>query len=136
MRMRRSASATSSSTPSSTLPRPSCHWSTTRIENCSISSGRVVGTISTATWLPFACANARNLASSADTWSGVSVPVRSVTGDSSGGTCTSAWPSAGMEAAASQSQAQSRTPCARREPPWMRDAAKVGPTPCIAARRE
>jgi hypothetical protein len=42
------------------------HWSATRIEYCSISSGCVVGTINTAIWLPFACANERSLASSAE----------------------------------------------------------------------
>ena len=39
MRMRWSFLAISSSAPSSTLLRPSFHWSTTRIEYCSISSG-------------------------------------------------------------------------------------------------
>ena len=38
---------------------------------------------------PCACSNARSLASSAETWSGVSVPVRSVTGAFSSGTATS-----------------------------------------------
>ena len=45
--------------------RPSFHWSTTRIEYCSISSGFVVGTISTASWVPLADSNAASFCSSA-----------------------------------------------------------------------
>jgi len=38
--------------PSSIFLRPTFHWSATRIEYCSISSGLVVGSSSTAIWLP------------------------------------------------------------------------------------
>ena len=70
--------------------RPSFQPSATRIEYCSIVSGCVVGTISTAIWLPLAASNSRKRCSSAAICSGVSVPVRSVTGERSGGTATCA----------------------------------------------
>src|ERR1700733_9650311 len=44
--------ATTRSAPSSIFLRPIFQASATRMENCSIVSGCVVGTISTATWLP------------------------------------------------------------------------------------
>src|SRR6202165_249470 len=53
MRSLRSSLATTSSAPSSIFLRPIFQVSATRIENCSMVSGAVVGTISTATWLPF-----------------------------------------------------------------------------------
>jgi len=45
--------ATTSSAPSSIFLRPIFQASATRIENCSMDSRSVVGTISTAIWLPF-----------------------------------------------------------------------------------
>jgi len=48
MRSARSFFATMSRAPSSTFLRPSFHCSTTRNEYCSIGSGAVLGTISTA----------------------------------------------------------------------------------------
>jgi len=57
----------------------------------------VVRTTSTATWLPLACSKARSFASSDATWSGVSVPVTSVTGEVSGGTGTSCCACAGAQ---------------------------------------
>ena len=60
--------------------------STTLIEYCSISSGRVVGTMSTASCEPFATSKAASFCSSAPRWSAVSVSVRSVTRAVSGGT--------------------------------------------------
>jgi len=69
MRSFRSSSATIRIAPSSTFRRPSFQASATRMAYCSISSGCVVRTTSTATWLPLACSKARSLASSAATWS-------------------------------------------------------------------
>src|SRR5580693_1035520 len=97
MRILWSFLAIRSSAPSSmrlplTVPRPSFHWSTTRIEYCSISSGWVVGTMSTASCEPLADSNAASFCSRAVCWPAVSVPVRSVTRALSGGTGT--WPAA------------------------------------------
>ena len=52
MRRRRSSFATTRISPSSTFLRPIFQASATRIEYCSISSGLVVGSSSTAIWLP------------------------------------------------------------------------------------
>src|SRR5215469_949869 len=79
MRTRWSFLATMSSAPSSTFLRPSFHCSTTRIEYCSISSGCVVGTTSTASCAPLAASKAASFCSSAFCCSAVRVPVRSVT---------------------------------------------------------
>jgi hypothetical protein len=51
-----------------------------------MSSGCVVGTISTTIWLPFCCSKAASLASSAWRCAASSVPVWSITRASSGGT--------------------------------------------------
>ena len=90
MRTRRSFFATIRYAPSSTPLRPSFHASSTRMPNCSISSGWVVGTMSTAIWLPFFASKAASLLSMRFTASPDSVPVRSVTRAVSGGTATSA----------------------------------------------
>src|SRR5262245_17763209 len=91
MRSARSSFARSRSTPSSTVPpRPIFHASATRMPYCSIVSGCVVGTISTATWLPLSRSNAASRASIAARWPGSSVPVWSVTRARSSGTGTSA----------------------------------------------
>src|SRR5579863_384735 len=58
--------------------------------NCSMSSGEVVGTISTAIWLPFFASSAASLASMRETAPPDKVPVRSVTRAVSGGTATCA----------------------------------------------
>src|SRR3569833_1406016 len=58
--------------------------------NWAISSGCVVGTISTAIWLPFFASNAANLLSSAAICSALSVAVWSVTRRDSSGTATCA----------------------------------------------
>src|SRR5687767_12298175 len=107
MRTLRSSFATMSSTPSSTRLRPSFHCSTTRIEYCSISSGFVVGTISTATWLPLRVSKVASLASIAARWSGVSVLVRSVTRVLSGGTGISAATAGGRNTSAAANSARS-----------------------------
>ena len=65
MRSARSSFATSSSAPSSGFSRPSFQASTTRIEYCSIASGCVVGTISTAICAPLRASNAASFSSSA-----------------------------------------------------------------------
>src|SRR5512139_1894599 len=75
-------------TPSSIFLRPIFHWSATRMPNCAMSSGWVVGTISTAIWLPFCASNAASLLSSAAAWSALNVAVRSVTRRVSWGTAT------------------------------------------------
>src|SRR5512139_2566271 len=75
-------------TPSSIFVRPIFHWSATRMPNCAMSSGWVVGTISTAIWLPFCASNAASLLSSEATWSALNVAVRSVTRRVSWGTAT------------------------------------------------
>jgi hypothetical protein len=56
------------------------------MEYSSMVSGCVVGTISTAIWLPFSVSKARRRLSNAAFCSGLSVCVRSVTGELSGGT--------------------------------------------------
>src|SRR5574340_315925 len=53
MRSARSSLATSSTAPSSTPLRPSFHASATRMPNCSMVSGWVVGMSSTASCAPF-----------------------------------------------------------------------------------
>src|SRR5512139_1511209 len=75
-------------TPSSIFVRPIFHWSATRMPNCAMSSGWVVGTISTAIWLPFCASNAASLLSSEATWSALNVAVRSVTRRVNSGTAT------------------------------------------------
>src|SRR5262245_10452440 len=90
MRSLRSFLATTRITPSSTFARPIFQASATRIEYCSIVSSSVVGSISTAIWLPFARSKSRRRASRLCTCDGESVPVRSVTRPVSGGTATSA----------------------------------------------
>src|SRR5262245_45659499 len=90
MRSSRSSLATMSSAPSSTPLRPSFHASTTLIEYCSIASGFVVGTISTATCAPLRCSKSVSFCSSAPFCDALRVEVRSVTCAVSGGTATSA----------------------------------------------
>ena len=90
MRSLRSSLAITRIAPSSTFLRPIFQASATRIENCSIDSGAVVGTISTATWLPLRASKARSVASSAACSLWLSVMVRSTTRPLSGGTATSA----------------------------------------------
>ncbi len=85
MRSARSCIATRSSAPSSGFSRPSFQASTTRIEYCSISSGCVVGTISTAICAPFRASKAASFGSRLARSAAVSVPARSVTRASSGG---------------------------------------------------
>src|SRR4030095_10293670 len=90
MRMRWSSFATISIAPSSTPFRPSFQASATRIPNPAMSSSSVVGTISTAIWLPLRASNACSFCSSAATWSALRVPVRSVTRARGGGTAIAA----------------------------------------------
>src|SRR2546421_1676363 len=82
----RSFLATTSSTPSSTPFRPSFQVSCTRTPNCSMVSGWVLGTISTATWLPLRASNSASVCSSAERCWLLKVAVRSVTRDFSAGT--------------------------------------------------
>ena len=67
--------ATTRMAPSSIFLRPIFHASATRIEYCSIVSGCVVGTISTAIWLPFFASKSRKVRSSEAMSSLLSVPV-------------------------------------------------------------
>src|SRR5690606_27793527 len=93
--------ATTSSRPSSTPSRPSRHWSYTRTAYCAMSSGNVVGTSSTCSWLPLRCCSASACVSSCCTVAGSSVPVVSTTGESSAGIGASCW--AGAHGATSSS---------------------------------
>src|SRR6201991_1183905 len=76
--------------PSSTFLRPIFHASATRSEYCSMVSGCVVGTISTATWLPFRASKSFRVRSSEAISPLLSVAVLSTTRPVSGGTATSA----------------------------------------------
>src|SRR5512141_967226 len=91
MRSLRSFLATTSRAPSSIFLRPIFQASATRIEYCSMVSGAVVGTISTATWLPFLASRFFKVCVSEATSPLESVPVWSTTRPESGGTATSAW---------------------------------------------
>ncbi len=84
--------------PSSTPLRPSFQVSSTRMPNCSISSGWVVGSMSTAIWLPFFASKAASFDSMLATAPPDSVPVRSITRALSGGTGTCACASVGVSA--------------------------------------
>src|ERR1700728_4602014 len=88
MRSLRSFLATTRIAPSSIFLRPIFQASATRIEYCSISSGCVVGTISTAIWLPLRACKSRIFCVSAAISSLDSVPVWSTTRPVSGGTAT------------------------------------------------
>ena len=114
MRSARSCIATSSSAPSSGFSRPSFQASTTRIEYCSIASGCVVGTISTAICAPFLASKAASFASRPERSAGVSVPTRSVTRDSSGGTACSDCATAAAGTAAARSHAAATAASASR----------------------
>src|SRR5689334_8757763 len=85
MRRCRPFLAMTSSAESSTPLRPSFHASSTRTAYWSIVSGSVVGTISTAICAPLRFSNSASVCSSASRCCALSVPVRSVTRDSSGG---------------------------------------------------
>src|SRR6202012_4057546 len=76
--------------PSSTRLRPTFQASATRIEYCSMVSGSVVGTISTAIWLPFFASKSCSVWLSEATSLLLSVPVWSTTRPVSCGTATSA----------------------------------------------
>src|SRR5258708_3305313 len=90
MRSLRSSLATTRMAPSSIFLRPIFQASATRIEYCSIASGAVVGTISTAIWLPFLASKSFKVWSSEATSLLESVAVRSTTRPLNGGTATSA----------------------------------------------
>src|ERR1700722_18641187 len=90
MRSLRSSLATTSSAPSSIFLRPIFQASATRIEYCSMVSGAVVGTISTAIWLPLRSSRFFRVSVSAAMSPLDSVPVWSTTRPDSGGTATSA----------------------------------------------
>src|SRR5260370_24599921 len=90
MRSLRSSLATIRIAPSSTFLRPTFQASATRIENCSMVSGAVVGTINAATWLPFLVSKSRKVCVSAAMSPLGSVRVWSTTRPDSGGTATSA----------------------------------------------
>src|ERR1700704_5153637 len=76
--------------PSSIFLRPTFHPSATRREYCSMVSGCVVGTISTATWLHFFASKSFRVWSSEAISLLLSVAVLSTTRPVSGGTATSA----------------------------------------------
>src|ERR1700737_1717252 len=82
--------ATTSSAPSSIFLRPIFQASAALIEYCSMLSGCVVGTISTAIWLPLRDSRFFRVCVSATMSPLLSVPVRSPTRPVSGGTATSA----------------------------------------------
>src|SRR3954471_19596181 len=90
MRSFRSSLATTRSAPSSIFLRPIFQASATRMEYCSIVSGCVVGTISTATWLPLRASKSFSVLSSEAISPLLSVAVLSTTRPVSGGTATSA----------------------------------------------
>src|SRR4051794_9950219 len=90
MRSLRSSFATTRIAPSSTFLRPIFQASATRIEYCSMVSGCVVGTISTAIWLPLRDSKSRKVLSSEAISPLLRVPVLSTTRPLSGGTATSA----------------------------------------------
>ena len=113
-----------SSAPSSTFLRPSFQASTTRMEYCSIASGCVVGTSSTASCAPLRAWKSASFCSSSACWPAVSVPVRSVTRVSRGGMdCRVCERAAGTAAStARRAAAQSRrtvriSTCAATGPP-------------------
>src|SRR3954453_22180271 len=76
--------------PSSIFLRPIFQTSATRMEYCSIVSGCVVGTISTATWLPLRASKSFSVLSSKAISLLPNVAVLSTTRPVSGGTATSA----------------------------------------------
>ena len=82
MRIRRSCCAMSRIAPSSTPLRPVFQASATRIEYCSISSGCVVGTMSTATWDPLRVCRSMRRATRRARSSGCSNAAVSTTGES------------------------------------------------------
>src|SRR6266702_628840 len=88
MRRWRSFLATTSSAPSSIFLRPIFQVSATRSENCSIASPSVVGTISTAIWLPLRASKFLKVWFSEAASPPLSVPVWSTTRPTSGGTAT------------------------------------------------
>src|SRR6202158_1758453 len=90
MRSLRSFLAMTRRAPSSIFLRPIFQASATRIEYCSMVSGAVVGTISTATWLPFLSSSDLRVCVSEAMSPLDSVPVRSTNRPDSGGTATSA----------------------------------------------
>src|SRR6185295_8026285 len=90
MRRRRSFLAMTSSAPSSIFLRPIFQASATRSENGSIASPSVVGTISTAIWLPFRVSRSFSVCVSEEMSLAARVPVWSTTRPLSGGTATSA----------------------------------------------
>src|SRR3984893_12874383 len=90
MRSLRSSLATTRIAPSSIFLRPTFQASATRIENCSMVSGAVVGTISTAIWLPFLASKSLRVCVSEAMSPLESVRVWSTTRPDSGGTATSA----------------------------------------------
>src|SRR5437868_8731863 len=91
MRRWRSFLAITMSAPSSIFLRPTFQASATRIEYCSIVSGCVVGTISTAIWLPLRRCRSRNVCVSTAISPLESVAVWSTTSAVNGGTATSPW---------------------------------------------
>src|SRR3990167_7792198 len=125
MRSARSSLATSSNAPSSTPLRPSFHASATRRANCSMVSGWVVGTNSTASCAPLFFSNAARRASSVCCCCASSVAVRSVTRALSGGTGTSA-------CAAPHSSSASRKTRAKR---FIYFAGAAGPSMAKQSRR-
>src|SRR5690606_23577280 len=112
MRTRRSSMATTSSTPSSTSSRPRRHSSYTRTAYWAMSSGIVVETTNTCSWLPFRCCSASAWDSSRCTVAESSVPVVSTTGESSGGTGarSCANPCSGRNRASSKTSATTMRP--------------------------
>src|SRR5450756_1217681 len=90
MRSLWSSLATTRSAPSSIFLRPIFQASATRIEYCSMASGDVVGTISTAIWLPLRVSRSFRLCVSAAMSPLERVPVWSTARPDSGGTATSA----------------------------------------------
>src|SRR5215510_9470246 len=90
MRRRRSFLAMTRTAPSSIFLRPIFQVSATLSENCSIASPSVVGTISTATWLPLRFSGSASVCVSSAISPLDSVPVWSTTRPVSWGTATSA----------------------------------------------
>lgn len=107
MRMRRSSLATMTSTPSPTSRRPIFQALPTRLAKAAMSSGAVVGTISTTTCEPCCCSMAASCVSSDWRCASLSVAVWSITRAVSAGTARSGWAAAGRAPATTRKIAAS-----------------------------
>ena len=105
MRTRRSWVATTINRPSPTWRRPTFQLSPTRWAKAAMSSGWVVGTSNTTTWLPRVCSMVASFWLSAACCAASSVPVWSMTRPASGGTGSTPWANAAALATSRHSAA-------------------------------